>query len=65
MADVKMLVENLEDAYSASNQTREDLKDAIKNADAVQALFLFDLIVEATELRNKIDRLLNAVKSED
>lgn len=65
MANVEMMVEDLTKASDCVTMARDDLLAALKNADRVQALLIHDLSVRATDLLNDIDRLLNAVRSED
>lgn len=65
MENVEMMVDNLEAAHDCINSVRDELEKALKNANAVQAIVIFDLMEKSVHLEEGIDRLLNAVRSED
>lgn len=65
MASVEMMVESLDQAKDTCGFTLDSLNTALKNADAVQAILILELIEKSVDLQARIARLLNAVKSED
>lgn len=58
---MKMLQENVQKAEQSMEFVCDDLRDGLKNANAVQAIVLLKLVEDANKLRIKIKDLSDAI----
>jgi hypothetical protein len=65
MKNPTMTIENLTKARDGLSMVRDDLLEAMRHADPVQWLLIFDQVEPVTTARNRIDALLNALTRED
>jgi hypothetical protein len=65
MKDINMTIENLTKARDLLDMARDDLLEAMRHADPVQWLVIFDQVEPVTTARNRIDQLLHAITGED
>lgn len=65
MRDITQTIESLTKASQTLNLAREDLREALRYSDAVQGIVILDAIPHVTSGINAVDRLLNALMSED
>lgn len=65
MRDITQTIESLTKASQTLNLAREDLREALRYSDAVQGIVILDAIPHVTNGINAVDRLLNALMSED
>lgn len=65
MKNISQTVENLEKARDGLSMARDDLREALRHSDAVQGILILDAIPHVTNGINAVDRLLNALMSED
>jgi hypothetical protein len=65
MKNITQTIESLTKASQTLNLAREDLLEALRHSDAVQRIVILDAIPHVTNGINAVDRLLNALMSED
>jgi hypothetical protein len=63
--NTKLLIENLNKTRHSLTFARNDFRAALHHADAVQSLLILDEIPRIVASLNNVDRLLNALASEE